>query len=432
MIGLKKQKAKIAVASIVVITFLVIALLPFLAVDTPSVSQPAHTLIYDAPTWTGGNASALASNAGNWDNSWVPSTGECVVINTGSKAITWDISKVFSFFYMNASYTGTITVATNFTVAGMTVASGTLKGMSYTITDSGNWDSSGGTFTAGTSTIRMTGAGKTLKTATGGGGPYKLQISGTISTTSNITIANDLEIDTSKTLTLGTGKTLAVGNEFTLDGTLYQAGNAAEISGGSAYPLQGYGTFDGEIFLDTSPAILYAMVGATMAGSIHASKDTMISDAQSRYLRFTPDGSQDVNITGLSMSDSVAWTSTSTSSVTFTTSGFEAGRMYRVMVDGVWFQTVTGTPAGTVTFTFSGPWSQHDFLVTPTAIDSSLSPLVGIIFILMIVGLVVCVIAVPVNALRNKEPITKQTLFNMVFCVVIGLALIGAIYAIVS
>jgi len=429
------MKFKVIVGSGILIAFLAIALLAPLSSDSPSVSQPsqrAHTLIFDAPTWTGGNASPLASNVDNWDNDWVPDTGECVVFYTGAYNCTWDIAKVFSFFYMNASYTGAVTVATNFTVAGMTVASGTLKGISYTITDSGNWDSSGGTFTAGTSTIRMTGAGKTLKTATGGGGPYNLQISGTISTTSNITIANDLEIDTSKTLTLGTGKILAVGNEFTLDGTLYQAGNAAEISGGSAYPLQGYGAFDGEIFLDTSPAILYAMIGATMTGSIHASKNTIISDAQSRYLQFIPDGVQDVNITGLSMSDSVAWTSTSTSSVTFTASGLEAGRMYRVTVDGVWFQTVTATPIGTVTFTFSGPWSEHDFLVMPTAIDSSLSPLVGIIFILMIVGLVVCVVAVPVNAIRNKEPLTKRTLFNMVLCVVIGLAFIGAIFSIVS
>lgn len=429
------MKFKVIVGSGILIAFLAIALLAPLSSDSPSVSQPsqrAHTLIFDAPTWTGGNASPLASNVDNWDNDWVPDTGECVVFYTGAYNCTWDIAKVFSFFYMNASYTGAVTVATNFTVAGMTVASGTLKEISYTITDSGNWDSSGGTFTAGTSTIRMTGAGKTLKTATGGGGPYNLQISGTISTTSNIIIANDLEIDTSKTLTLGTGKTLAVGNEFTLDGTLYQAGNAAEISGGSAYPLQGYGAFDGEIFLDTSPVILHAMIGPTMTGSIHASKNTIISDAQSRDLQFIPDGVQDVNITALTFGDSVAWTSTSTSSVMFTTSGLEAGRMYRVTVDGVWFQTVTASPAGTVTFTFSGPWSQHDFLVTPTAIDSSLSPLVGIIFILMIVGLVVCVVAVPVNALRNKEPITKRTLFDMVFCVVIGLALIGAVFAIIS
>ena len=429
-----KSRIVVCLSALIAIAFLITSF-PFLVSDSPSVSQPsqrAHTLIFDAPTWTGGNASALASNVDNWDNDWEPDTGECVVFSSGALNCTFDIAKVFSGFYVNSSYTGTITLGCNITVVGMTIAAGTFKGMSYTITDTANWDSSAGVFTAGTSLIRMTGAGKTLKTATGGGGPYNLQISGTISTTSNITIANDLEIDTSKTLTLGTGKTLAVGNEFTLDGTLYQAGNAAEISGGSAYPLQGYGAFDGEMFLDTSPVILYAMIGATMTGSIHASKNTIISDAQSRYLQFIPDGVQDVNITALTFGDSVAWTSTSTDSVTFTASGLEAGRMYRVTVDGVWFQTVTATPTGTVTFTFSGPWSEHDFLVMPTAIDSSLSPLVGIIFILMIVGLVVCVVAVPVNALRNKEPIMKRTLFDMVFCVVIGLALIGAIFAIVS
>jgi len=427
------MKFKVIVGSGILIAFLAVALLAPLSSDSLSVSQPvqrAHTLIWDAPVWNGDNASPLASNPDNWEDGWVPDTGECVVFdNVGtSKNCTWDIAKVFAGFYLNTTYSGTITVATNFTVAGMRIASGTLKAMSYTITDSDNWDSSGGTFTAGTSLIKMTGAGKTLKTATGGGGPYNLQISGTISTTSNITIANELTVDGGTILTLGTGKTLAVGLALNNDGRICQAGNAIEISGGSPYPYTGYGTYDGELFLDCSPAEFGVDVGSTMPGYLHASKTTQIWEVNGRYLQFAPSGVQDVNITALTFGDSVNWTSTSTGSVTFTLSGLEAGRMYAVLVNGVRTYTITASGSGIAAFTYSGPWSEHDFQVTPTSIGSSLSGLVAVIFIMVIIGLVVCVVAVPVSALRNKEPVTQRTLVNMVLCVIIGIAIIGVIF----
>ncbi len=56
----------------------------------------------------------------------------------------------------------------NLTVAGNLTIAGTFTANSSTITVGGNWDSSGGTFTYGTSTVVMTGVSKTIVTAASG------------------------------------------------------------------------------------------------------------------------------------------------------------------------------------------------------------------------------------------------------------------------
>ena len=102
--------------------------------------QKAHTLIYDAPTWTGSGVGNLASTSANWDNDWIPDTGECVVINSGSKNITWDIAKTFSAFYMNSSYSGIVTVTADFgTTSTFSVTSGTFYISHHAISIGGNF-----------------------------------------------------------------------------------------------------------------------------------------------------------------------------------------------------------------------------------------------------------------------------------------------------
>src|SRR3989344_5702086 len=61
----------------------------------------------DTCTWTGA-VNTTASNAGNWSgcSGTAPSSNDDAIINTGSAAITWDISNVGSLT-LDIGYTGT-------------------------------------------------------------------------------------------------------------------------------------------------------------------------------------------------------------------------------------------------------------------------------------------------------------------------------------
>jgi len=112
--------------------------------------------------------------------------------------------------------------------AGLTVGTrAILNARASLITCSGNFDSSAGTFTEGTSTVEMTGASKTLKTGAGQSF-YNLDISGTISTTSSVNVTHDLDV--SGTLTNGAGKTMT----WVSNGTMT---NTGEIAGTGEFAI---------------------------------------------------------------------------------------------------------------------------------------------------------------------------------------------------
>ena len=79
-------------------------------------------------------------------------------------------------------------------------------------------------------------------------------------------------------------------------------------------------------------------------------------------------GQINVTLERYSVSSSMLWTADPGSAdpiVTFTLSGLESGRMYRVYVDGVSSNLLTASGSGVISFTYSGPWSEHQFEIIP-------------------------------------------------------------------
>jgi hypothetical protein len=123
--------------------------------------------------------------------------------------------------------TGGITATTSvLTVSDVTVGAGTtLSFTSGSATVSGNWDSSAGTFTFGTSTVTMTGTGKTVKTTF-----YNLIISGDTTLAAALTVTNTFTVnavlDTAnfamalKTVVISAAGAMKLGNQsHTVSGT---------------------------------------------------------------------------------------------------------------------------------------------------------------------------------------------------------------------
>jgi len=131
--------------------------------------------------------------------------------------------------------------------------------------------------------------------------------------------------------------------------------------------------------------------------------------------------------------DSVIWEANSATdpTVTFTLSGLESGRMYRLYVDGVSSSLLTASGSGVISFTYSGPWSEHQFEIVATSITGSISPLVNLIFIMFAIGIVVGVVGESVRTLRKEKVPKIDTLVNMVVYIIIGIASLGVLYSIV-
>jgi hypothetical protein len=115
--------------------------------------------------WTGSGADNLASTPDNWDT--LPLAGYDVVINTGNKAVTWDLTTAINSLTIGASYTGTITQACDMNIGagGYSQAGGTFTGAggtTYWINCSGSYIQTAGVVTSDKSRLHFTGDGATF------------------------------------------------------------------------------------------------------------------------------------------------------------------------------------------------------------------------------------------------------------------------------
>jgi len=157
------------------------------------------------------------------------------VAATGSYACTLGSGTTFGSTLIISSdhVTNTMTLdlsTSNYALSATSITIGTrgiLNARESTITCSGNWDSSAGTFTRGYSTVSMTGVGKTLKTGTQGF--WNLVFPFASSTTLQ-------------------SKVWAEGIGFS--GSLTQAGYLINVSGAGEFALTATGSWDGDIYLN--------------------------------------------------------------------------------------------------------------------------------------------------------------------------------------
>lgn len=148
-----------------------------------------------------------------------------------------------------------VTTSYNITAANVTIQ-GTLNAASATsiITVSGNWDSSAGTFTYGTSTINLTGAAPTLTT----GDPYTTskQLYNIQMTTSNQTVTLGSQVGIIGTCTIGSTS----GNKVTVNGNALIMFNATSplVFNGTYNTNPGYVLSSSASFRPSSDSIIPA------------------------------------------------------------------------------------------------------------------------------------------------------------------------------
>jgi len=126
------------------------------------------------------------------------------------------------------------------------------------------------------------------------------------------------------------------------------------------------------------------------------------------------------------------WTvSGASSAITFTLSGLESGGIYRLFIDGERVSTLTASGSGVVSFTYSGPWSEHEFEIEYTSISGSIGPLVGLILLFFALGIVIMPVMWVVKLTKLKKPPTIDQVINVLVFIIVGLAAVGVVYTMI-
>ena len=122
-----------------------------------------------AQTWDGGGADDAWTTANNWNPNGVPGSADTVTFDSTSTAnstVDASFAGTITTLSINAGYTGTLTLARSLTVTTYTQAAGTFDLSSQSLTVSGGFTISGGTFTEGTSTVTFSGGAATIDVVT--------------------------------------------------------------------------------------------------------------------------------------------------------------------------------------------------------------------------------------------------------------------------
>jgi hypothetical protein len=220
---------------------------------------------------------------------------------------------------------------------------GILNGRGSTITCSGSWDSSAGTYTVGTSILIMTGASKTLKL--GSESLYKLQVN----TGATITASSNLPVTYSETIT----------------GTLTLGSYTNTISGSQASCFNAHGgTWTGTVTITSSASPLSLAWDVTATGYVAFSNPATITLGSTGLVQFVPTAT----VTIAAVTDAHTTTTIGANAYSFTLSGsgsdailaqhLTSGAKYQVAVDTVPVSTI-GCLAGYVNYTYAGPWTTH-------------------------------------------------------------------------
>jgi alpha-tubulin suppressor-like RCC1 family protein len=191
---------------------------------------------YGFKVWDGGGADTSWSTAANWDHDAVPATTDIVVFNgTSSKDCVLAGTVTVAGLYSGPQYTGTLSTANNaLTVNGnFDWRGGTFSAGSSAVSVSGNWINAA-TVTAGTSTVTFT-ATSTGKTVNAGGSAfYNIIFNGS---GGGWTTANNMTVGNNMTLSAGTFGSSLQDNTITIASDLFV--NGGTLSGGANITVNG-------------------------------------------------------------------------------------------------------------------------------------------------------------------------------------------------
>jgi PKD repeat protein len=284
------------------------------------------------------------------------STNANILVDSGHSTATCTLDVSASNYALSAT---DITIGTR----------GILIGRDSAITSSGNVDFVNGTFYQNSSSFLMN-AGGYAKLASSQQF-HNLIVNGT---GSRLFVATGDLMKVAENLTVNSGCSASLQNNSYVmqslvnNGAITQNSKRLNITGSSSTPLTGYGTFDGDLYLNGSTASSYEVQTGLPMGNLYFDRDTKVNVDATRYLQVVPASTEFVDVSiqsiGTEQGYAARWTGTSTGPVTYTVSA-NANELYDIWVDGTTRIGVVQTSSdGLVQFTYDGPFSSHEFIIS--------------------------------------------------------------------
>jgi hypothetical protein len=202
------------------------------------------------------------------------------------------------------------------------------------------------------------------------------------------------------------------------------------ITGTNTNPITAYGGFDGNIYLNGTASSMTVYKGHTMTEGMIWANRTVLYDSASLGQQLTIDPSSwfGVRIDQWS-STTINWQGNGTADFTFTLSGLVDGSRYKVYVDGNILANLIAN-GGVISFSYSGPWSEHQFEVIGGVYSKAIVGLGVVLGIMLVIGVVVSVLVPVVEVAKEKRKFKAQDFIHMVVYIIISIALLGVVYAV--
>jgi hypothetical protein len=195
----------------------------------------------------------------------------------------------------------------------------------------------------------------------------------------------DLQVNANSALVLTTA--INVTGDLTFNGDLLGYDQNITFFNSNNNTFRGIGSCIGTAIVKTPT--LYVQNSLTISYIVGITTNLTTENGFSMRVQLT--GSGTLMITELMLSQSLTSWSASSSTIsvaTFTLSGLESGR-YQVYIDGIETQILTSS-GGIISFTYSGPWSEHQFEIEylPSFAEKVGDTNIGLFVILFIIAIV--------------------------------------------
>jgi hypothetical protein len=437
----------------------------------------------DTHVWDGDEGDQLASTGTNWVSDIAPESGDSLVFNAGALSCNMDFEATFNTLSMNSGFTGYVSCvsATNWGTTGdIVVESGTLAGKTTaTITCGGSVLHTGGTL-AGSPTMLLNFnmvTDETIFSSYTNVSIRHLRIMANVSIICGTLFRTDyrLTVDAGKILTVDNPTVIVLWGQAVTGACIWNSGTIAgtgvirsetaaatvTISPGSLgtittkfeVALRTGATQNTKLVLSSNTVIGnsitvfsdHAIYTATLdlsssnyslsatdimvgPGGILDGRGSVISCAgnwDSSDGSFTQ-GSSKLYMTGGRSGNTLAvWSAAASGSLTFSVPNLVNGTTYVVFIDGAREHSLVADGSGIVQFTYSGPWSEHQFKVIRTSIPENIFPLVNMVLVFFALAIAMSVIGF---ALSSKDKgVSKNEFIEMVVFVLISVIMMGAL-----
>ena len=331
-----------------------------------SLSNLAPSIVFGSISGGTGSYVHLYTQDGSSESSIVSLTEDTVIGESCGFVIdSSDSAKTMTLDLTTNNYS----LSSNGVIIG---TKGVLNGRNSNIVYSSDWDSANGTFNQNTSSVLMNSGGYAKISSTQQF--HNLVVNGT---GSRLFVATDNSMRIADNLTVNGGCSASLQNNSYVmtslvnNGIITQNSKRLNITGSSTTPLTGYGTFDGNLYLNGSTASSYQVQTGLPMGNLYFDRDTKINVDATRYLQAVPASTEFVDVSiksiGTEQGYAARWTGTSTGPVTYTVTA-NSNELYDIWVDHTTRVGVVQTSDdGIVQFTYNGPFSTHEFTISKSS-----------------------------------------------------------------